>query len=158
MLLALFVVLFASTVGPSATSQGAASWKRDSRHMRARAEVEVVAARALALASPPSAERIAQPPRTAVPAARPIVLPPKVELPDFRASLERAAESLPICRHGVEGPSSAEVTFLPDGSARVALAPPYAHTETGACIARRLARAAAPFEGDPVTERVRFAL
>ena len=65
-----------------------------------------------------------------------------------------------MCRRpgGPEGPGLAEVTFTGDGRAQVALTEPYANTPVGSCVARRFAGAAKPFDGEPVTVKVRFDL
>jgi hypothetical protein len=78
-----------------------------------------------------------------------------------QAALGGSTESLPICSRGeVSGPGVAEITWDESGQvARVALSDPYAGTRTGACVARRFARASVkPFEGPAVSMRVRFAL
>lgn len=85
----------------------------------------------------------------------------EVGLDDLKAALAERIVSLPICRRdgSPEGKGEAEVTFFPDGSARVALSAPYIGTEAGACIARRLGGAGRPFAGSPpIRVRVRFAL
>jgi hypothetical protein len=97
-----------------------------------------------------------------VTAPRPVrvVAPPPIEPPDFRAAIARQLETLPICRRsgGPEGPGFADVTYLPNGTARVSLSSRYANSPVGACVARRFANAASPFEGEPVALKVRFEL
>lgn len=79
--------------------------------------------------------------------------------PPFAALVSARVDELPMCRRGgPDGPGVAEVVFLPEGGADVKLSQPYANTETGACVARRLGRDARAFTGEPVAVRVRFSL
>ncbi len=85
--------------------------------------------------------------------------PPRLDAPAVRAAMVEAADSLLMCRaKGGLGPGTATVTADPEGRATVSLSAPYAGSAAGACIARRFARAAVPFEGEPFTLRVRFEL
>lgn len=106
-------------------------------------------------ARPPSPK-----PSAPVTSAGDAAAPRSVDVADLKQALATRIEALPICRRpgGPEGPGIAEVTFSGDGRARVGLSEPYASTPVGACIARRLAGAAATFDGEPVTLRVRFDL
>ena len=112
---------------------------------------------------PPSSPKPAQPPAT-VKVGAPAMKPPGVDAPADVAVLKQALtiqmESLPMCRraNGPEGPGIADVTFIGEGRVRVGLSEPYANTPVGSCVARRLAGAATPFDGEPVTLRIRFEL
>jgi hypothetical protein len=97
--------------------------------------------------------------------AAPVVVKPKPAIgaappPDFQSAVARSMVALPICRKpgGPIGPGRAAVTFDPSGSVQVLLAPPYAGTAAGACVARRVGNAAQPFDGLPVTFAFRFEL
>lgn len=107
--------------------------------------------------------RPADPP--AVPRRTPVLVaipPPSPDVEQaLRARLAYQIDSLPLCRRfeGAEGRATAEVTFSPDGTARVALPAALARTPAGACVARRLAGAAQPFSGNgTVTIRASFEL
>ncbi len=113
----------------------------------------------------------AEAPRTSRATPKPAPAPPSSNAPssagatgeetvELKKALAMQMDTVPICRRpgGPEGPGIAEVTFTGDGRVRVALSEPYASSPVGACVARRFANAAQPFEGDPITVRVRFEL
>lgn len=83
-----------------------------------------------------------------------------VDLSALHADIAVQLSTVGMCRRGggPEGPGVIEMTYVGDGSVRVATAAPYAKTAVGACVARRFAAVAPTFEGDPVTVRVRFEL
>lgn len=122
------------------------------------AEVETVAAREIEIEPVASAESVVPPP--AAPKTDYVAPKPTNESPDFRAAVSRQMESMPICHRagGPEGPGTAELTYTPDGLARISLSRNYAGSSVGACVARRFAGAARPFDGEPVTMKVRFAI
>ncbi len=77
----------------------------------------------------------------------------------LRMRVEAMVASLPICRRGdADGPGLARILFASNGSVEVSLSAPYVGTSTGACIARRLARAAVPRNGEPLAITVRFSI
>jgi len=98
--------------------------------------------------------------KVGAPAMKPPVADASADVALLEHALTIQMQSLPICRraNGPEGPGIAEVTFIGEGRARVGLSEPYANTPVGSCVARRLAGAAMPFDGEPVTLRIRFEL
>ena len=114
-----------------------------------------------AVTSPPPARPPHAQPRAPQRTSAPPVVESTFDRAGAQASLAESVESLPICSRGeVDGPGVVDVAFDPNGQvATVRLSGPYAGTQTGACVARRFARATVgPFNGPAVSMRVRFTL
>jgi hypothetical protein len=79
------------------------------------------------------------------------------------AALEDAKRRVDACRQegdgGPSGPGSATIAFLPAGGVEVFLAPPYAGTDVGACVAQIYRAARVPrFDGKPIFMTANFSL